>query len=196
MNYTQESPSGEFDVSSYLTKKEIENAGFAVVDRPIVTIDGIHYTCCRRTLVSGCCAVVFNGQYSKSSIIGLINKLGFTHIKDVPMFKFPFYYSKKDDCIYHKNAISIFVDGFTLTPTNKVSPESPTRFKPGDKTRKIWAGDLVSECVFLQYLSEGKMLFYDLKFKCFRSVYWEKSDIGGIFTLNGWTVSSDPSDLL
>lgn len=46
-----------------------------------------------------------------------------------------------------------------------------SEFKIGEKTKEIWAGDLVTECEFLAKLGNGQMLFYDIEYKCFRRVF-------------------------
>lgn len=69
------------------------------------------------------------------------------------------------------------------------------KFKLGDKTDKVGSGDLVTTCVFMAQLDYGKMLFYDLTFKCFRLVYWEEQEDGKCI-LNGWRSADDPSLLL
>ena len=68
------------------------------------------------------------------------------------------------------------------------------KFKIGDRTKSVWAGDIVSECEFLAYLDNGGMLFYDITFKIFRYVFWQAED-NGKFILNGWKCSSIPSTL-
>lgn len=68
------------------------------------------------------------------------------------------------------------------------------KFEVGDKTKDIWSGDLVSECVFLANIGQGRMLFYDETFKCFRRVFIEMCD--GEPCLNGWDCASKPSKLL
>ena len=65
-------------------------------------------------------------------------------------------------------------------------------FKFGQITQEIWMGDLVSECEYLGELGEGRMLFYDKSYKCFRCVYWEKNE-NGEFVLNGWKCADAPS---
>lgn len=69
------------------------------------------------------------------------------------------------------------------------------KFEVGDKTRNIWSGDLVSECVFLANIGQGRMLFYDETFKCFRRVFIEVDDDGRPY-MNGWNCASKPSTLL
>jgi len=68
------------------------------------------------------------------------------------------------------------------------------KFKLGDKTRDVWAGDLVSTCEYLGDLGQGRMLFYDVTFKCFRRVFIFVQD--GIPHMNGWDCSDQPSKLL
>jgi hypothetical protein len=68
------------------------------------------------------------------------------------------------------------------------------KFKIGDKTTDIWAGGLVSTCEYLGELGQGRMLFYDVTFKCFRRVFIEVND--GEPMLNGWDAASRPSKLL
>jgi hypothetical protein len=68
------------------------------------------------------------------------------------------------------------------------------KFKVGDKTKDIWAGDIVSECEFLADLGEGRMLFYDVTCKCFRRVFIEVND--GKPYMNGWKCGSKPSKLV
>lgn len=66
--------------------------------------------------------------------------------------------------------------------------------KIGDKTKEIWSGDIVTECEFLGHIDGGKMLFYDVDFKCFRAVYFEIYE--GNTILNGWTCAKKPSELI
>jgi len=66
-------------------------------------------------------------------------------------------------------------------------------FKLGDKTTDVWAGDIVTECEYLADLGQGRMLFYDIKFKCFRRVFREPH---GKAILNGWDVADRPSKFL
>jgi len=69
------------------------------------------------------------------------------------------------------------------------------QFKLGDRTKDVWAGDLVSECEYIADLGYGTMLFYDIKFKCFRKVFWHRLE-DGKFILNGWNCANCPSELL
>ncbi len=63
-------------------------------------------------------------------------------------------------------------------------------FKPGDKTDRVWSGDIVTKCTFLGDLGQGRLHFYDETFKCFRSAYWQP--LQGEFVLNGWNCSATP----
>lgn len=65
-----------------------------------------------------------------------------------------------------------------------------TSFKPGQKTNKVWCGDIVTKCTFIRPLTNGGLLFWDETFKCFRRAYWEELD--GDMILNGWTCASTP----
>lgn len=67
-------------------------------------------------------------------------------------------------------------------------------FKLGDKTNRVWHGDLVTECEYICNLGQGRMLFYDTKSKCFRRVFIEETN--GVFILNGWDCANTPSELL
>jgi hypothetical protein len=69
------------------------------------------------------------------------------------------------------------------------------KFKLGDKTRSVIAGDIVTECEFITDLKEGQMLFYDVHFKCFRKVFIAV-DGGGDIYLNGFDYASRPSKLI
>ena len=69
------------------------------------------------------------------------------------------------------------------------------KFKLGDVTDKVWVGDIVTKCEFLSFLDDGRMLFYDITFKCFRLVFWEQLD-GSEFILNGWQCANKPSKLI
>lgn len=62
------------------------------------------------------------------------------------------------------------------------------KFKRGDVTKEVWAGDLVCECEYIDNLGEGRMRFYDRTSKCFRCVFWEYDDKDKKFILNGWKV--------
>lgn len=68
------------------------------------------------------------------------------------------------------------------------------KFKLGNKTKDIWAGDLVTECEYLGELGQDRMLFYDTKFKCFRRVFIEMTH--GEPVLSGWDCADRPSKLL
>lgn len=68
------------------------------------------------------------------------------------------------------------------------------KFKMGDITDKVWAGDLIHKCEFICYLEFGKMLFYDINSKCFRLVFWEFDRIEP--TLNGWKCANTISELI
>lgn len=65
-----------------------------------------------------------------------------------------------------------------------------TSFKPGQKTDKVWCGDIVAKCKFVRPLTGGGLLFWDETFKVFRRAYWEQ--IAGEMILNGWTCSATP----
>ena len=67
-------------------------------------------------------------------------------------------------------------------------------FKLGDKTKDVWIGDFVTTCEFITNIGQGRMLFYDTKFKCFRRVFIEMYH--GEPVLNGWEASHKPSELL
>lgn len=69
-------------------------------------------------------------------------------------------------------------------------------FKLGDKTRNIWCGDLISECEFITNLGQGRMLFYDIDYKCFRLVFLESYDGGNTVRLNGWKAASSITEIL
>lgn len=68
------------------------------------------------------------------------------------------------------------------------------KFKLGDKTQEVWAGDIVTTCEYLADIGQGRMLFYDTKFKCFRRAFIEVVD--GEPCLNGWDCANKPSELL
>lgn len=68
------------------------------------------------------------------------------------------------------------------------------KFKLGDKTKDVWAGDIVSTCEYIADLGQGRMLFYDTDNKCFRRVFIQMED--GEPCLNGWDCASKPSQLL
>jgi hypothetical protein len=68
-------------------------------------------------------------------------------------------------------------------------------FKLGDKTRDVWAGDIVTTCEYLGSLGQGRLLFYDTTCKCFRRVYIAVSNLGEPY-LNGWDSVDEPSKLL
>lgn len=69
------------------------------------------------------------------------------------------------------------------------------KFKLGDKTEDVWAGDIVTKCEYLADLGQGRMLFYDTRFKCFRRVFIVVDKDGEPY-LNGWDCAGKPSDLL
>lgn len=69
-------------------------------------------------------------------------------------------------------------------------------FKPGDVTKDVWCGDLVTECEFIRYLAQGSMLFYDRTFKCFRRAFWDTSLPDGEPILNGWDCDTSSSRYL
>lgn len=66
------------------------------------------------------------------------------------------------------------------------------KFKKEQVTDKVWAGDLVSKCEYIDDLGQGRMLFYDKTFKCFRCVYWEYDESSKKFILNGWVCGNSP----
>ena len=68
-------------------------------------------------------------------------------------------------------------------------------FKLGEKTRNVWAGDLVVTCEYLGELSQGRKLFWDIENKCFRRVFNEIDDDDGP-CLNGWDCADRPSKLI
>jgi hypothetical protein len=71
------------------------------------------------------------------------------------------------------------------------------RFKLGDKSDVVWAGELVHECEFITYLPKGQMIWYDLQDQCFRKVYCELVDIKSLkASLNGWECANSISELL
>jgi hypothetical protein len=67
-----------------------------------------------------------------------------------------------------------------------------SQFKSGEKTKKIWCGDLVCNCEFIKDLEEGRMLFYDIDNDCFRLVYPEWDNREKTYLLNGWKCSKKP----
>jgi hypothetical protein len=69
------------------------------------------------------------------------------------------------------------------------------KFKLGDKTKDVWAGDIVTNCEYLGDLGQGRMLFYDTWFKCFRRVFIFVDENGEPY-MNGWNCYSKPSKLL
>lgn len=68
------------------------------------------------------------------------------------------------------------------------------KFKMGDITDKVWAGDLIHKCEFICYLESEKMLFYDINSRCFRLVFWEFDK--EIPILNGWKCAGTISELI
>ena len=70
-----------------------------------------------------------------------------------------------------------------------------SKYKLGHRTNRIWAGDIVSECEFVTDISEGRMIFYDIKFKCFRIVFYELNNEND-FILNGWKCANTISELI
>ena len=67
-------------------------------------------------------------------------------------------------------------------------------FTIGEKTKDVWAGDIVTTCEYLGNLGQGRMLFYDTTFKCFRRVFVEV--VNGDPYLNGWDCANKPSELI
>ncbi len=65
-----------------------------------------------------------------------------------------------------------------------------TSFKPGQKTDKVWCGDIATKCEFICPLTGGALLFWDETLKCFRRAYWEQVD--GDMILNGRNCSPAP----
>jgi len=58
-------------------------------------------------------------------------------------------------------------------------------YEPGDIENRVWAGDLVMKCEFIQYLPFGIMVFREMTHdSCLRAVYYEIDD--GEVILNGW----------
>ncbi len=70
-----------------------------------------------------------------------------------------------------------------------------SKFKLGEKTRDVWCGDIVEECEFVCDYSQGRMIFYDIKSKCFRLAFYEECGYGKLI-LNGWKCASSISELL
>ena len=59
-------------------------------------------------------------------------------------------------------------------------------YKFGDEEDKIWAGELVSHCEFIEYLPFGIMVFREISpSPCVRAVYYDTDRDGG-WVLNGW----------
>lgn len=59
-------------------------------------------------------------------------------------------------------------------------------YKPGEEEDNIWSGDLVSHCIFIQYLPFGIMVFREIKpSPCFRAVYYSVDSDDGV-VLSGW----------
>lgn len=69
-----------------------------------------------------------------------------------------------------------------------------SHFLFGEQTKDIWAGELITTCEFIRDLKDGKMLFYDVDFMCFREVFVEMSNDG--LRLNGWKAVRSPSQLI
>lgn len=67
-------------------------------------------------------------------------------------------------------------------------------FQLGDMTDRVWCGDIVTRCEFLRHLGDGRMLFRDHTFNCYRAAFWER--LNGEFVLNGWTCAATVKDLL
>lgn len=97
-------------ISSYLTKKDIKDAGFISVNNPVITIDDKSYTCCRRKIVPTTEKDEFDKTYNKERVIQLIKEKGFTHIKSVDMHSFPYFFNLEFPA---KNAVCIMLEGFT-----------------------------------------------------------------------------------
>jgi hypothetical protein len=68
------------------------------------------------------------------------------------------------------------------------------KFEIGEKTQSVWCGDIVTTCEYLGDLGQGRMLFWDVTFRCFRRVFIEMD--GKTPILNGWDCASRPSKLL
>ena len=64
-------------------------------------------------------------------------------------------------------------------------------FKFGEKTTNIYSGDIVSTCEFVADLGKGRLLFWDVTFKCFRRTKVRRGD--GELYLDGWDCESRPS---
>ncbi len=64
-------------------------------------------------------------------------------------------------------------------------------FKIGEITDKVWCGDFVTECLFLQKFRDGSMHFYDLTCKCYRRATWDINHDNEII-LNGWNSHKNP----
>lgn len=98
------------EITSYLNEEEIVNAGFIPVKNPQTTIDGLNYLCCRRKIIPIMERNTFVKEYTKEKIIRLIKDRGFTHIRNVEMHSFPFFF---DLGLPEKDAVCIMIEGFT-----------------------------------------------------------------------------------
>ncbi len=76
----------------------------------------------------------------------------------------------------------------------KIESNRIKRFKLGDVTDKVWAGDLIIYCEFISYLNDGSMIFYDTTSKCFRRAYLARN--GAELILDGWQCSQNLSGLI
>lgn len=60
------------------------------------------------------------------------------------------------------------------------------KFKPGDKTNRIYRGDIAREHEFIGETTKGRLIFYDTDGKYFVAAYWKYDSRDGKFYLYAW----------
>ncbi len=97
-------------ISPYLTNEEIIDSGFTHVKDIVTSIDNKNFTCCKRRIVKIMESNIFYKKYTKEKIIEMIKKAGFTHIRNVDIHKFPYFFNGE---FPSKDAVCIMLEGFT-----------------------------------------------------------------------------------
>lgn len=96
-------------VTEYLNDEDIQNGGFAKVDKPCVKVGGLSYTCVTRKLVPITRETEFDGNTTKKSVIDTIKQQGYTHILSVHLHRFPYFFDLE---LPAEKAVCVVLRGF------------------------------------------------------------------------------------